>query len=394
MRIYRTFLALVAACFYYSGFVPLVRWSRRRGRRGQHVVILNYHRAAIGDLGAHLRYLRRHYRVLSLDHALEDLYGSPARDAAKSTSAAAPSQGRDRRSPLVITFDDGYYDNYTHAARLASELRVPITLFLVPGYMESRQRFWWYEAEAMVRNAREKEVTFEKRTYALVQPADQRALRQWIDIRVRTASAVSARESFIASTRAALDAPDDTTSDDPDTLPFGWDEAYELLANPFVTFGAHTMHHPILACLSNPAEVRDEVTACRTALEQRLGRQMTAFAYPVGKGEDIDERAVRAVRQVGYRWAVTTIPGYNTPATEPRLLRRISTDPDEPISVLAAQAVGIWHFFALSRLRNLSGMIPGMRRRATTSSMASPGDSDATDTLDVDRVPGDRGMPL
>lgn len=358
MWIYRTFLALVAACFYYSGFVPVARWARRQGRQGQHVVILNYHRAAIGNLGAHLRYLRRHYRVLSLDHALEDLYGSPARDTATNASAATRAQDRDRRTPLVITFDDGYYDNYSHAARLASELRVPITLFLVPGYMESRQRFWWYEAEAMVRDARAQEVTVEKQTYLLAQPADQHALRQWIDIRVRTANAVSARESFITSTRAALDAPTCTTGDNPDTLPFGWDEAYELLANPFVTFGAHTMYHPILACLSDPAEAHEEVAACRTALEQGLGRQITAFAYPVGKGEDIDERAVRAVREVGYRWAVTTIPGYNTPATEPHLLRRISTDPDEPIPVLAAQAVGIWHVFALSRLRN----IPGMRR--------------------------------
>lgn len=387
MRIYRTFLALVAACFYYSGFVPLARWARRRGRQGQYVVILNYHRAAIGDLGAHLRYLCRHYRVLSLDHALEDLYGPSLRDTASSASAA---QGRDRRTPLVITFDDGYYDNYAHAARLAAELRVPITLFLVPGYMESRQRFWWYEAEAMVRDARAKEVTVENHTYSLAQPADRLALHQWIDTRVRTASAVSARESFITSTRAALDAPSDTTGDDPDTLPFGWDEAYELLANPFVTFGAHTMRHPILACLSDPAEVRDEVVTCRMALEQGLGRQITAFAYPVGKGEDIDERAVQAVREVGYQWAVTTIPGYNTPATAPHLLRRISTDPDEPIPVLAAQAVGIWHFFALSRLRNL----PGMRRRATTSSMARPSDSDTTDRLDVDRVPGDKRRPL
>ncbi len=367
MRIYQTFLTLVATCFYFSGLTPLVRWVRRRGRQGQHVVILNYHRAAIGDLSAHLRYLRRHYRVISLDHALEELYRFPSHDTVKSTSEAPFSQQRDHRTPLVITFDDGYYDNYAHAARLAAELRVPITLFLVPGYMESRQRFWWYEAEAMVRDARDNAVTVEKHTYSLARPADQRALRQWIDAQVRTANAVSARESVITSTRAALGVAGGATSDDPDTLPFGWDEAYELLANPFVSFGAHTMHHPILACLSDPAEVRDEVAACRATLEQRLGRQITAFAYPVGKGEDIDERAMMAVREVGYRWAVTTIPGYNTPTTEPHLLRRISTDPDEPISVLAAQAAGIWHVFALSRLRKLPGVL-----RATTIRHGAP----------------------
>ncbi len=350
MRIYRRFLALVAACSYFSGLVPLVRRVRRRGR---HLVILNYHRAAIGDLSAHLAYLRRHYRVMPLDRALDELFASTAPDAA--------ARHRDRRTPLAITFDDGYYDNYALAARLALKHQTPITLFLVPGYMETRQRYWWYEADVMVRNARNKEATIDGRTYSLARPDDRRALGQVIDAHTRFASTVARREAFLTVMRDALGIPPGTASDDPDTLPFGWDEARTLLANPFVTFGAHTMHHPTLAYLSDPEEVRAEVARCRVALEQGLGRQITAFAYPIGKGEDIDGRAVQAVQEAGYRWAVTTLPGYNTPATEPHLLRRITTDPDEPVSVLAAQAAGIWHVFALSRLRS----VPGIGRART-----------------------------
>jgi len=33
----------------------------------------------------------------------------------------------------------------------------------------------------------------------------------------------------------------------------------------------HTMHHPALACLTNPAEVHREVAECREMLEQQLG---------------------------------------------------------------------------------------------------------------------------
>jgi peptidoglycan/xylan/chitin deacetylase (PgdA/CDA1 family) len=340
MRIYQAFLTLVAACFSFSGFVPLMRWARQRGR---HVVILNYHRAATGDLRAHLCYLRRHYRIMPLDDALEELY----------TPTSQANGRRDRRTPLVLTFDDGYYDNYSHAAKFAAELHTPITLFLVPGSMETRQRFWWNEADALVRDARSKEVTLEKHTYLLARAEDRRALRLLIDSRLRFASAVTTRATFLAATRAALDVSPDSADDDPGALPFGWNEAHDLLANPFVTFGAHTMHHPILACLSDPAEAYEEIASCRVALERGLGRQITAFAYPVGKGEDISGQAVRAVQEVGYRWAVTTIPGYNTSATEPHLLRRISTDPDVPISVLAAQTVGVWHVLALSRLRHL-----------------------------------------
>src|SRR6266550_8113955 len=104
---------IVAACFYYVGLVKLARWLMQKS--GRHLIILNYHRATGGNLRKHLLYLRRHYRILHLEEALEELYAPQ-----KSRSLR-----RDRRMPLVLTFDDGYHDNYTHAYRLASELHIP-----------------------------------------------------------------------------------------------------------------------------------------------------------------------------------------------------------------------------------------------------------------------------
>src|SRR5213083_3787190 len=108
-------LTFIAACLYYSGLIKLARWWR--GRSGHHLVILNYHQATGGDLRRHLLYLRRHYRLLHLEAALEELYMLPQEE----------KRVRDRRTPLVLTFDDGYRDNYTHAFALACELQVPIT---------------------------------------------------------------------------------------------------------------------------------------------------------------------------------------------------------------------------------------------------------------------------
>src|SRR4051794_26793697 len=126
---------LLAGCFYYSGLVQLARWWTRRS--GQGLVILCYHQASGGNLRQHLLHLRRHYRVLHLEAALEELY----------TPHKGGSPGRDRRIPLVLTFDDGYRDHYTHAFALACELRVPFSIFLVPGYIESGSHFWWKEGD-------------------------------------------------------------------------------------------------------------------------------------------------------------------------------------------------------------------------------------------------------
>ena len=142
----------LSACFYYSGIIwALHHWRRRSGPQ---VLILNYHGATGGDLRQHLLYLRRFYRIEHLETALEELFQGRKR-------------GRDRRVPLVLTFDDGYHDNYTHGLPLARSLRIPMTIFLIPGYIDSGHRFWWNEAESICHFTQKTEIELEGKSYRL-----------------------------------------------------------------------------------------------------------------------------------------------------------------------------------------------------------------------------------
>ncbi len=333
---YKRMEMLIAACLYYSGLVRLVRWWRQRSR--QSLVILNYHRAAGGDLRRHLLYLRRHYRVLHLETALEELY----------TFYKNGSQRRDRRIPLVLTFDDGNRDNYTHSFKLACELQVPLTMFLIPGYIESGSRFWWLEGDQLVSHAQVSVATIEGRTYRLDKLDERKALAQAIDARVRHATSIAEREAFLVSVRKALAEPSPgiTEEEESVTAALTWAEVQEMEESGWVSFGAHTMHHPILAYLADPAEVQYEVAECRTVLERRLGHPVRTFAYPVGHLEHIGEHAVRAVQEAGYGWALTTIHGFNTPETDSYLLRRVVVDVDQHWLSVAAKASGVWDFFS------------------------------------------------
>src|SRR5258706_6551955 len=115
---------ILAALFYYSGLVPIAVWYRRLSSRS--LIILNYHQSMGGDLRRHLLYFRRHYRVLHLEEALEELY-----------SGSRQTKRKDRRTPMGISLDDGYSDNYMHAFVLARELQLPITVFIPTGYIEN-----------------------------------------------------------------------------------------------------------------------------------------------------------------------------------------------------------------------------------------------------------------
>ncbi|HEX8036885.1 MAG TPA: polysaccharide deacetylase family protein [Ktedonobacterales bacterium] len=328
---------LVAACFYYSGLVALAH--RFTWRSGPRLLILNYHRAVGGDIRHQLLYLRRHYRVMHLEEALDELY----------TSSSAVKRSSDRRTPLVLTFDDGYRDNYTVAYALARELQIPLTIFLIPGYVDSGDHFWWLEGERLARRAQVHEATIEGRTYHLDSDKERQQLAHAIDAHVRYASTVAEREAFLASVREVLAIPSSVGIEEQQAMPLTWDEVQEMEASGWVSFGAHTLHHPVLACLTDRREVQHEVGGCRMEVEQHLGHPVRTFAYPIGKLEHIGDEGLRAVREAGYKWALTTIEGINTPRTDPYLLQRLPGNVALHWLVMASELVGL--LGNLSRLR-------------------------------------------
>jgi peptidoglycan/xylan/chitin deacetylase (PgdA/CDA1 family) len=338
----------LAAAFYYTGLVRgVLRWRRRGGR--QYLIILNYHRAAGGRLEDHMRYLQRHYRVADLESALRDLYADDRGDG---------SERGEWRPPLVFTFDDGYLDNYTHALPWAEELRVPISVFPVPAYAESGRCFWWLAPRYLVSLTRAERVVLGDRDYDLSRDADRDALVADMHTSLLEAASLEAREALVGRAEQAMGVSLPTrrgAATDDGALPATWAELMQMRESGWVSFGAHTVHHPVLAQLTDGHELEREVRDSRRELEQRLDQPVRTFAYPIGKFRDIGDRGVRAVREAGYTWALSTIEGVNTSETDPYLLRRLPGDIRVHWLILEAELAGLLGIASRVRAR--------MRRR-------------------------------
>jgi peptidoglycan/xylan/chitin deacetylase (PgdA/CDA1 family) len=76
-----------------------------------------------------------------------------------------------------------------------------------------------------------------------------------------------------------------------------WDQVGEMV-EAGTEIGAHTMTHPKLSRLHGE-ELRQELVDSRKAIIEKLG-SCDLFAYPFG---DLDDEAVRAVADAGYRYA-------------------------------------------------------------------------------------------
>jgi peptidoglycan/xylan/chitin deacetylase (PgdA/CDA1 family) len=116
----------------------------------------------------------------------------------------------------------------------------------------------------------------------------------------------------------------------------GWDDVLELDRDGTLRFEAHTVSHPNLLSVDD-ATAAAEIGDCRRELSSRLGRPVSAFAYPAGLYGDRERRLVAAA---GYAAAVSCEPGLNLPDTDRFTLRRGQIDAHDTLLDFRAKVGG------------------------------------------------------
>jgi peptidoglycan/xylan/chitin deacetylase (PgdA/CDA1 family) len=99
-----------------------------------------------------------------------------------------------------------------------------------------------------------------------------------------------------------------------------------------IEIGSHTLAHRDMTSLSN-AEMLEDLTSSRRALERKLGHPVPWLAYPFGA---YNERVGRLARRAGYLLAVTTRYGAMQSAREPFALPRLRVLDSTGVRGLAA----------------------------------------------------------
>jgi peptidoglycan/xylan/chitin deacetylase (PgdA/CDA1 family) len=104
-----------------------------------------------------------------------------------------------------------------------------------------------------------------------------------------------------------------------------WDELAELEAGG-VRIESHGIGHRPLSEL-DPAEATREIALSKLRLEERLGREVEAFAYVKGSLADYHPEHASLVQQAGYRIAFSSVSGANGSGSDRFRLRRYNVEP-------------------------------------------------------------------
>jgi peptidoglycan/xylan/chitin deacetylase (PgdA/CDA1 family) len=313
----RTIARQVKKTFLKSG---LQTWLRR-GFPSHHPVIIRYHSVSQGNdlvndgitvppavFEQQVCYFAKHFRPILMDTLVD----------------CVQNRRPFPENAIVLTFDDGYADNY-QAARILEKYGMTGVFYITAGCIESEERFWVGEIHHLLgkttRNSvclRVRDKVFEAFLSDSTRVEPIRRLTQLI----KTVD-VATRESIREELRKQLD----DVSALENNLMLTWQRLSEMVAMG-MEIGAHTMTHCNLPSATKD-EAWNEVLQCKVLLEERLGINVRHFAYPNGgSSEYYNGRIKDLVRQAGYISAVTSKLGVVSLRNDALELRRIRTTPD------------------------------------------------------------------
>lgn len=296
----------VLACMSATGVLESLAKSRIKGG----ISVLAYHRVlteedrkqtfssraiVVGNktFERQMEYLLEHFNIVSLNEFQAIWTGS----------LECPKRA------VMVTFDDGWKDNYSRAFPILEALSIPAAIFLSTDYVGSSDVFWQEEMCFLINSLCHKQPG-DLSTLSITPSADKLTtmssarrsdvIRRFVDnIKKENYSVID--EVLDSLRKLALAAG--LTRNNKDQF-MSWEEVREM-AQSGIDFGSHTASHRMLDRISAD-EVRSELQRSKDKIELEIGKTVTTLAYPNG---NYDGCVQKSVVEVGFKAAFTMDPG-------------------------------------------------------------------------------------
>jgi peptidoglycan/xylan/chitin deacetylase (PgdA/CDA1 family) len=211
----------------------------------------------------------------------------------------------------VVTFDDGYRDNYELAWPVLRDLQVPAIFFVSPALIDERRLGWWDVIAYLVKHSVKPHIEIRGEVASI------RKLHGWM----KTLPAAET-ENLIETLSQIAEVPLPSSELQSSQL-MTWEQIIEVSRNG-VAIGSHTNTHRVLATLDEDQQ-RWELGESKAVLERRLGRQVRTLAYPAGSHGNFTAASMRIAEECGYEGAFSFHSGGNRLGSiEPFDIHRIS----------------------------------------------------------------------
>lgn len=226
----------------------------------------------------------------------------------------------------MITFDDGWRDNYLHAFPILKELSVPATVFVVADHVESGREFWPEELTRLLLawdfgkpNAFEEIENLLGSSPTKTEVVSRQEMLEFANRTIIGLKHRPLRAVWEKLARMKASGFLDHEWESKERTICTWEELQEMVTSGLVTIGSHGKSHAILTS-EDVGLCRKELVLSRQDIQNKLGIDTRHFCYPNGS---FNKRIEKLVVEAGYESACTCIMGVNRTNTDPYRIRRI-----------------------------------------------------------------------
>jgi peptidoglycan/xylan/chitin deacetylase (PgdA/CDA1 family) len=232
-------------------------------------------------------------------------------------------------SPIVVTIDDGYANNYDLAFPVLQKYNFPATLFLTTGFIDRKLFLWtdWLEFIAVNASHADVKIELDKEVLSLNlgEPQVRNNAVKQLKALLKNMPTNKIR-SFLYELQGMSKVEYDWERIPEPLQPLTWKQIKEMKKSGLISFGGHTVSHAILS-KCNKEEQAVEMVESKARIEEELNDACLILAYPNGKEDDFTEETIGLAKKANYRIAVTTTSGYeNSNGYDSYKLKRWGTD--------------------------------------------------------------------
>lgn len=224
---------------------------------------------------------------------------------------------------VLVTFDDGYLDNYQLAFPILRSHAVPATFFIATGFIDDPCLPWWDEIAGIVRTSKREALELPEWLGAPL-PLVVGRREPVIRMLLRTYKSLSCADAsrFLAALRAIAS---ENFHDAGKDLWMNWDMIRDMAANG-MTIGGHTVSHIVLSGASRERQW-EEISTCAARIRAEITKPMEYFAYPVGGRNSFNSDSKDCLRRIGVRYAFSYYGGFATAGADPYDMPRMAIEP-------------------------------------------------------------------
>lgn len=205
---------------------------------------------------------------------------------------------------VLITFDDGYADNYTTALPILEELQIPATFFISTGHLNTDTEDWCNELAWLILegNAYPPEFSFGDFRFQTKTFHQRLSMHRSIEKTLIQAPNTQ-RNTIMNAVRQWANADQRTKRTSHRML--SADQLRALAASPYASIGAHTVNHPSLSALCIEEQCY-EILESKHTVEKIIGKDVLLFAYPFGGISNYSLETIDILKNAGFQKAFST----------------------------------------------------------------------------------------